>query len=178
MGYPHPNAPGGLHSFPVGSPMRSRTMTILTRRPATHLSTKRLLRSSWISSGPKLPRLASCPHALAKCREGGRDSKLVALRECPERAEFDELKDGRGKLLVFTEHRDTLRHLREHLEPWGYSTCEIHGGMNPRERQEGSGGFSNGTTDLRRDGGGRGRHQPPVLPPDGQLRPALEPDPP
>jgi len=26
-------------------------------------------------------------------------------------------------------------HVREHLEQWGYSTCEIHGGMNPHERK-------------------------------------------
>ena len=64
-----------------------------------------------------------------------RDSKLVALRECLTRAEFNELQDGRGKLLIFTEHRDTLNHLREHLASWGYSTCEIHGGMNPHERK-------------------------------------------
>jgi len=63
------------------------------------------------------------------------DSKLAALQECLKKAEFHELKDGRGKLLVFTEHRDTLNHLREHLEAWGYSTCEIHGGMNPHERK-------------------------------------------
>ena len=73
---------------------------------------------------------------VGRVRDGGRDSKLIALRECLDRAEFDELKDGRGKLLVFTEHRDTLNHLREHLESWGYSTCEIHGGMNPRDRKQ------------------------------------------
>ena len=73
---------------------------------------------------------------VGRVRESGRDSKLIALRECLERAEFDELKDGRGKLLVFTEHRDTLKHLREHLESWGYSTCQIHGGMNPRDRKQ------------------------------------------
>ena len=72
---------------------------------------------------------------VGRVRESGRDSKLVALRECLRRSEFDELKDGRGKLLVFTEHRDTLNYLREHLEAWGYSTCAIHGGMNPRERK-------------------------------------------
>lgn len=43
---------------------------------------------------------------VGRVREGGRDSKLVALRECLQRAEFGELKDGRGKLLIFTEHRD------------------------------------------------------------------------
>ena len=73
---------------------------------------------------------------VARVREGGRDSKLVALRECLRRAEFDDLQDGRGKLLIFTEHRDTLNQLREHLEAWGYSTCKIHGGMNPRERKQ------------------------------------------
>ena len=73
---------------------------------------------------------------VGRVRESGRDSKLVALRNCLQRAEFDELKDGRGKLLVFTEHRDTLNHLRENIETWGYSTCEIHGGMNPRERKQ------------------------------------------
>ena len=73
---------------------------------------------------------------VGRVRDSGRDSKLVALRECLERAEFDELKDGRGKLLIFTEHRDTLNHLREHLESWGYSICEIHGGMNPHERKK------------------------------------------
>jgi superfamily II DNA or RNA helicase len=70
-----------------------------------------------------------------RVRDNAADSKLAALRECLARAEFRELKDGRGKLLVFTEHRDTLNYMREHLEKWGYSTCEIHGSMNPRERQ-------------------------------------------
>ncbi|HDH91617.1 MAG TPA: DUF3883 domain-containing protein, partial [Candidatus Aenigmarchaeota archaeon] len=63
------------------------------------------------------------------------DSKLKALRDCLERAEFSELKDGRGKLLIFTEHRDTLNHLKEHLQKWGYSVCEIHGGMDPHLRK-------------------------------------------
>ena len=73
---------------------------------------------------------------VAGVRESGRDSKLVSLRECLEKAEFQELRDGRGKLLVFTEHRDTLCHLCEHLETWGYSTCRIHGGMNPHQRKQ------------------------------------------
>ena len=70
-----------------------------------------------------------------RVREAGSDSKLQALRSCLDRAQFAELKDGRGKLIIFTEHRDTLRYVREHLERWGYTTCEIHGGMNPHERK-------------------------------------------
>ncbi|MCJ7544230.1 MAG: SNF2-related protein [Phycisphaerae bacterium] len=70
-----------------------------------------------------------------RVRDHAADSKLVALRECLAEAEFHELADGRGKLLIFTEHRDTLTHLRRHLQEWGYATCEIRGGMNPHERK-------------------------------------------
>ncbi|MGQ0592947.1 MAG: C-terminal helicase domain-containing protein, partial [Gammaproteobacteria bacterium] len=70
-----------------------------------------------------------------RVRDNATDSKLATLRECLAKAEFHEISDGRGKLLIFTEHRDTLAYLREHLERWSYSTCEIHGGMNPHERK-------------------------------------------
>lgn len=70
-----------------------------------------------------------------RVREAAADSKLKALKECLARATFAELKDGRGKLLLFTEHRDTLNYVKEHLGRWGYTTCEIHGGMNPHERK-------------------------------------------
>jgi len=70
-----------------------------------------------------------------RVRETANDSKLTALKKCLGEAQFLELKDGRGKLLIFTEHRDTLGYVRDHLERWGYSTCEIHGGMNPHERK-------------------------------------------
>jgi superfamily II DNA or RNA helicase len=70
-----------------------------------------------------------------RVRDNATDSKLTALRDCLAKAEFNELKDGRGRLLIFTEHRDTLNHLLDHLNRWGYSTCQIHGGMNPHERK-------------------------------------------
>src|SRR6266849_4685014 len=62
-------------------------------------------------------------------------AEIAVLRDCLAKAEFNELKDGRGRLLFFTEHRDTLNHLLDHLNRWGYSTCQIHGGMNPHERK-------------------------------------------
>src|SRR6266487_62366 len=68
--------------------------------------------------------------------ESGEESKLRALRACLEGAQFSELTDGRGKLLIFTEHRDTLDYLRRHLKEWSYRTCEIHGGMNAALRRE------------------------------------------
>lgn len=70
-----------------------------------------------------------------RVREQANDSKLAALRTSLEEVQFSELRDGRGKLLIFTEHRSTLTYLREHLQAWGYHTCEIHGGMNPHERK-------------------------------------------
>jgi superfamily II helicase len=65
----------------------------------------------------------------------GTETKLNALKECLEGADFDELKDGRGKLLLFTEHWDTLEYLKKNLSDWGYSTSEIHGGMNVLARK-------------------------------------------
>jgi superfamily II DNA or RNA helicase len=72
----------------------------------------------------------------AKVKASGEEAKLRALRTCIEGAQFYELYDGRGKLLIFTEHRDTLEYLRNHLQKWGYTTCEIHGGMNAVLRHE------------------------------------------
>jgi hypothetical protein len=70
-----------------------------------------------------------------RVRENASDSKLAALKRCLGEAQFLELRDGRGKLLIFTEHRDTLCYVRDHLERWGFSICQIHGGMNPYERK-------------------------------------------
>jgi superfamily II DNA or RNA helicase len=66
----------------------------------------------------------------------GEERKLTALRDCLRRAELAELHDGRAKLLIFTEHRDTLTYLERHLTDWGYSVCTIHGGNPPAIRKE------------------------------------------
>ncbi len=66
----------------------------------------------------------------------GEERKLGALRKCLERSELRELEDGRGRLLIFTEHRDTLDYLERHLRSWGYSTCTIHGGHPPGARKQ------------------------------------------
>ena len=79
--------------------------------------------------------LKDLAEAARRVRDLASDSKLAALRECLRRAQFDELKDGRGKLIIFSEHRATVSYLREHLGRWGYTTCEINGGMNPHERK-------------------------------------------
>lgn len=58
------------------------------------------------------------------------ESKLVKLRD-----EILSTLAGR-KLLIFTEHKDTLWYLRDKLQAWGYSVCLIHGGMDLDARIE------------------------------------------
>ncbi len=65
--------------------------------------------------------------------EAGEESKFEKLREI--------LRDSRyqhEKLIIFTEHRDTLHFLVHRLEGMGFTgqIAHIHGGMNYREREE------------------------------------------
>jgi superfamily II DNA or RNA helicase len=66
----------------------------------------------------------------------GTERKLAALRACLKKSELHEMEDGRGRLLIFTEHRDTLEYLEKHLLEWGYTVCTIHGGNPPSVRKK------------------------------------------
>ena len=44
------------------------------------------------------------------------------------------VQDGNEKILVFTEHRDTLDYLTRKVREWGYTVCNIHGGMKLQDR--------------------------------------------
>jgi superfamily II DNA or RNA helicase len=60
------------------------------------------------------------------------ESKLVKLRESlGENGVFD---DPKMKLLVFTEHKETLDYLVEKLREWGLTVTQIHGGMKIGDR--------------------------------------------
>lgn len=73
-----------------------------------------------------------------RVRDQATDSKLTALKQCLEQAEFQDLRNGdnQSRLLLFTEHRDTLNYVRNKLVEWGYTVCEIHGGMNVHQRKK------------------------------------------
>lgn len=60
------------------------------------------------------------------------EAKFFKLRELIESAEFHH-----QQLLIFTEHRDTLDHLKQRFEALGYTgqLCSIHGGMDVEERE-------------------------------------------
>lgn len=60
------------------------------------------------------------------------ETKFLKLRELVDAAEFQH-----ERLLVFTEHRDTLEHLQQRFEALGYTgqIASIHGGMDVEERE-------------------------------------------
>jgi hypothetical protein len=74
--------------------------------------------------------------ALALATEKGEETKLNRLFAVLDKAQFQDLREKNGKLVIFTEHRDTLTHLRENLEARGYACTEIHGGMDAVARKE------------------------------------------
>ena len=70
--------------------------------------------------------------ALAQAtRRKGPERKLEEFRRVIEN---QTVADRNEKILVFTEHRDTLLYLTRKLREWGYSVCNIHGGMKLADR--------------------------------------------
>ena len=61
----------------------------------------------------------------------GPERKLVELRRA---IESQTVADRDEKVLIFTEHRDTLVYLTERLREQGYRVCTIHGGMRLADR--------------------------------------------
>jgi SNF2 family DNA or RNA helicase len=68
-----------------------------------------------------------------KVRATLQETKFIKLRELIESAEFQN-----EKILIFTEHRDTLDYLRQRFEALGYTgqIASIHGGMDVEEREQ------------------------------------------
>ena len=64
-------------------------------------------------------------------RQKGPERKLSEFRRV---IESQTVADRNEKILVFTEHRDTLTYLTRQLQEWGYSVCNIHGGMKLADR--------------------------------------------
>ena len=56
------------------------------------------------------------------------------LQEFQTVVQNQTVRDRNEKILVFTEHRDTLYYLTNKLREWGYAVCNIHGGMKLQDR--------------------------------------------
>ena len=88
----------------------------------------------------------------------------------------------RQKLVVFTEHRDTLSYLETRVTTLlgrKEAVVVIHGGMGREERMKAQESFRHDpeVNVLHCDGRRRRRHQPSARPPDGQLRSPMESQP-
>jgi hypothetical protein len=64
--------------------------------------------------------------------QGEIESKLVKLKEVIDHEQI--FADKKMKLLIFTEHKDTLDYLVGKLTEWGLSVTQIHGGMKIGDR--------------------------------------------
>jgi hypothetical protein len=110
------------------------------------------------------------------------ETKLVRLKELIK--EYDVFKDPKMKLLIFTEHKDTLDFLcgdgKEgrplgKLQEWGLTVTQIHGGMKigdrdtPGSRIFAEREFRESAPGARGHRGRRRGHQPAILLADGQL---------
>ena len=66
-----------------------------------------------------------------RTRNKGPERKLIEFQQAIESA---IVADRTEKILVFTEHRDTLTYLTRRLKEQGYAVCNIHGGMKLADR--------------------------------------------
>ena len=76
----------------------------------------------------KLNELIALAHST---RQRGPERKVEEFRRA---IETQTVIDRNEKILVFTEHVDTLHYLTQQLREWGYSVCNIHGGMRLADR--------------------------------------------
>jgi len=67
--------------------------------------------------------------------EGEHEVKLRELKAAIEEG-FNKIREmnGKPKILIFTESKDTLEYLVKKISSWGYKVNFIHGGMNIDER--------------------------------------------
>ena len=64
-------------------------------------------------------------------RAKGPERKLLEFQQAISNA---TIEDRHEKILIFTEHRDTLTYLTGKLKEQGYAVCNIHGGMRLADR--------------------------------------------
>ena len=82
----------------------------------------------------EITELQSLADTAKAVEDSGKEAKLDKLQAVLREEGFFDNPDQR--LLLFTEFRDTLNYLVERLKDWGFSTGQIHGGMNPGSRDE------------------------------------------
>jgi len=104
---------------------------ILTNRDYSSIKTEIEVLSEITATAIELEDLQHLNHA--------ENSKLLALHQLID----SEIKNTGEKLLVFTEHKDTLNFLVETIrDSWNYKVTCIHGGMKMGERKRSENEFN------------------------------------
>lgn len=108
-----------------------------------------------ILSDPKKFKLFTTGKTLDEIKKEAAEVKVLfdmandLYQQHIEERKYEELKkllssqgviDGE-KLVIFTEHRDTLLYLEERLSNTGYNVCTIHGGMSMEDRRQAQADF-------------------------------------
>ena len=115
-----------------------------------------------ILSDPKKFKLFTTSKSPAEIREEAAEVKALyemansLYQSQQEEQKFKELKSlltsegviGGEKLVIFTEHRDTLIYLQERLTGNGYNVATIHGGLSVDERREAQCQFAQPDTQI------------------------------
>ena len=160
-----------------GARGRSRTLssTHATRRRDDRRARDRDRhpRAAWRSWPRRVRRSGHGPQVGASCRSLLHDDADDVRRATARRR----------KLIIFTEHRDTLNYLRrQDPRPARHATrrSSRSTAASPREERRKRPGAASPRPGRRGPGRHRRRRrgrEPAARPPDGQLRPALEPEP-
>ena len=79
----------------------------------------------------EIGQLATLIEMAEATRKRGPERKLVEFQRAIEN---QTVTDRNEKMLIFTEHRDTLTYLTGKLREQGYKVCNIHGGMKLADR--------------------------------------------
>ncbi len=82
--------------------------------------------------------IATLEELISKAKEilaEEQEVKLIELKKALEEG-FKKIREiqGKEKILIFTESKDTMEYLVERINSWGYSVNFIHGGMRLEER--------------------------------------------
>ena len=130
---------------------------------------------------PERPRGAGARGRALRARTASGRSCPSLLQDTPEMLDADGAPAQADHLHRAPRHAQLPRRAaRATLLGRAEAVVAIHGGMRREERRKVAGARSRQDKDVHRPGRHRRRrrgHQPPARPPDGQLRPAVEPEP-
>ena len=82
----------------------------------------------------EMEELETLAERAREVEDAAKEAKLDKLKTILQEEGFFDNPEQR--LLIFTEFRDTLNHILDHLKDWGFSTGQIHGGMHAGDRDQ------------------------------------------